>query len=108
MVLVASAVDGRVKAGLAGRLPDLYEALVRALVFAFLIAAAFFVAGRVLDHRRVSDSVFTFSRPSSDGLRHQRLWAEHLARGDGDLAANHLALIKRGGVSWAGVHGLLN
>jgi CAAX protease family protein len=55
-------VDGRVKAGLAGRLPDLYEALVRALVFAFLIAAALFVAGRILDHRRVSDYGFHLSR----------------------------------------------
>ena len=32
MLLVVAAVEGRVRAGLAGRLPDLYEALVRALV----------------------------------------------------------------------------
>jgi len=35
MLLVAAAVDGRVKAGLAGRVPDLYQGLVRALVSRF-------------------------------------------------------------------------
>jgi membrane protease YdiL (CAAX protease family) len=49
-------------AGLAGRLPDLYEDLVRALVFALLIAAALYLASRVLDHRRMSDYGFHFSR----------------------------------------------
>ena len=34
IVFLVAAVDGRVGAGLAGRLPDLYEGLVRALVFA--------------------------------------------------------------------------
>jgi uncharacterized protein len=62
MLLVAAAVDGRVKAGLAGRLPDLYGGLVRALVFALLIAAALFLASRVLDHRRISDYGFHLSR----------------------------------------------
>ena len=39
IMFVLAAVDGRVRAGLAGRLPDLYEDLVR-VVFALLIAAA--------------------------------------------------------------------
>ena len=62
MLLVVAAVDGRVRAGLAGRLSDLYEDLVRALVFALLIAAALSLASRVLDHRRMSDYGFHFSR----------------------------------------------
>ena len=62
IVFLVAAVDGRVAAGLAGRLPDLYEDLVRALVFALLIAAALYLAGRVLDHRRMSDYGFHFSR----------------------------------------------
>jgi uncharacterized protein len=62
MVFVVAAVEGRVRAGLAGRLPDLYDALVRALVFALLIAAALFLASRVLDHRRISDYGFHLSR----------------------------------------------
>src|SRR4051794_1370744 len=62
IVFVVAVVDGRVRAGLAGRLPDLYEDLVRALVFALLIAAALYVASRVLDHRRMSDYGFHFSR----------------------------------------------
>jgi hypothetical protein len=49
-------------AGLAGRLPDLYEDLVRALVFALLITAALYLASRVLDHRRMSDYGFHVSR----------------------------------------------
>src|SRR5215213_11933442 len=62
IVFLVAAVDGRVRAGLAGRLPDLYEDLVRALVFALLIAAALYLASRVLDHRRMSDYGFRFSR----------------------------------------------
>src|SRR5215207_11042312 len=62
ILLVVAAVEGRVPAGLAGRLPDLYEDLVRALVFALLIAAALYLASRVLDHRRMSDYGFHFSR----------------------------------------------
>ena len=62
MTLVVAAVDGRVRAGLAGRLPDLYEDLVRALVFALLIATALYLASRVLDHRRMSDYGFHVSR----------------------------------------------
>ena len=62
ILLVVAAVDGRVRAGLAGRLPDLYEGLVRALVFALLIAAALYLASRVLDHRRMSDYGFHFSQ----------------------------------------------
>src|SRR5215217_3143467 len=45
-----------------GRLPDLYEDLVRALVFALLIAAALYLASRVLDHRRMRDYGFHFGR----------------------------------------------
>jgi uncharacterized protein len=62
VLLVVAVVEGRVRAGLAGRLPDLYEALVRALVFALLIAAALYLASRVLDHRRMRDYGFHFSR----------------------------------------------
>ena len=62
MLLVVAVVEGRVRAGLAGRLPDLYEGLVRALVFALLIAAVLYLASRVLDHRRMSDYGFHFSR----------------------------------------------
>ena len=62
IVFLAAAIDGWVRAGLAGRLPDLYEDLVRALVFALLIAAALYLASRVLDHRRMSDYGFHFSR----------------------------------------------
>ena len=59
IVFLVAAVDGRVRAGLAGRLPDLYEDLVRALVFALLIAAALYLASRVLDHRRMTTTVST-------------------------------------------------
>jgi uncharacterized protein len=62
MLLVVAAVEGRVRVGLAGRFPDLYEDLIRALVFALLIAAALYLASRVLDHRRMSDYGFHFSR----------------------------------------------
>jgi CAAX protease family protein len=62
MLLVVAAMEGRVRAGLAGRLPDLYEGLTRALVFALLIAAALYLASRVLDHRKMSDYGFHFSR----------------------------------------------
>jgi uncharacterized protein len=62
MLLVVSVAEGRVRAGLAGRLPDVYEGLVRALVFAVLIAAVLYLAGRVLDHRGMSDYGFHFSR----------------------------------------------
>ena len=62
MLLLVAAVDGRVRAGLAGRLPDLYDAVVRALVFALLIAAALLLASRVLDRRRISDYGFHLSR----------------------------------------------
>ena len=62
MLLVVAVVEGRVRAGLAGRLPDLYEDLVRALVFALLIAIVLYLASRVLDHRRMSDYGFHFSR----------------------------------------------
>ena len=62
MTIVVAAVDGGFRAGLAGRLPDLYEDLVRALAFALLIAAALYLASRVLDHRRMRDYGFHFSR----------------------------------------------
>jgi uncharacterized protein len=62
MLLAVAVLEGRVRAGLAGRLPDLYEGLVRALVFALLIAVVLYLAGRVLDHRRMSDYGFHFSR----------------------------------------------
>jgi CAAX protease family protein len=62
MLLVVAALEGRVRGGLAGRLPDLYEGLVRALVFALLIVAVLFLASRALDHRRISDYGFHLSR----------------------------------------------
>jgi uncharacterized protein len=62
IVFLVAAVDGRVRAGLAGRLLDLYEGRVRALLFALLIAAALYLASRVLDHRRMSDYGFHFRR----------------------------------------------
>jgi len=62
MLLVVAVIEGRVRASLAGRLPDLYEGLVRALVFALLIAVVLYLASRVLDHRRMSDYGFHFSR----------------------------------------------
>jgi uncharacterized protein len=62
VLLVVAVVEGRVRAGLAGRLPDIYEGLVRALVFALLIAAALYLASRVFDHRRMRDYGFHFSR----------------------------------------------
>jgi uncharacterized protein len=62
MTFVVAAVDGLVRAGRVGRLPDLYEDLVRALVFALLIGAALYLASRVLDHRRMRDYGFHFGR----------------------------------------------
>jgi len=62
MLFMVAAVEGRVRAALAGRLPDLYEGLVRALVFALLIAAALYMASHVLDHRKMSDYGFHFNR----------------------------------------------
>ena len=62
MLVLVAVVEGRVRAGLAGRLPDLYDGLVRALVFAVLIAIVLHLASRVLDHRPFSDYGFHFSR----------------------------------------------
>src|SRR3954462_4460638 len=62
MLLIVAVVEGRVRASLAGRLPDLYEGLVRALLFALLIAVVLYLASRVLDHRRMSDYGFHFTR----------------------------------------------
>jgi uncharacterized protein len=62
MVFAVAEVDALVRAGLAGRLPDLYDALVRALVFALLIAAALLLASRVLDRRRITAYGFHLSR----------------------------------------------
>src|SRR5688500_16802284 len=75
ILLVVAAVEGRVRAGLAGRLPDLYEDLVRALVFALLIAAALYLASRVLDHRRMSDYGFHFNRKGGPTSASDWCWA---------------------------------
>ena len=75
IVFLVAAVDGRVRAGLAGRLPDLYEGLVRALVFALLIAAALYLASRVLDHRRMSDYGFHFNRKGGPTSASDWCWA---------------------------------
>jgi hypothetical protein len=75
IVFLVAAVDGRVRAGLAGRLPDLYEDLVRALVFALLIAAALYLASRVLDHRRMSDYGFHFSQTCGATSASDWCWA---------------------------------
>jgi membrane protease YdiL (CAAX protease family) len=61
VLIVVAVVDGRVQSGLAGRLPDVYEGLVRALVFALLITAALYLASRVIDRRRMRDYGFHFS-----------------------------------------------
>ena len=75
MLLVVAAVEGRVRAHLAGRLPDIYEALVRALMFALLIAALLYLASRLLDHRRMSDYGFHFSRKWWTDLGFGWCWA---------------------------------
>jgi membrane protease YdiL (CAAX protease family) len=62
MLLVVAAIEGRVRAALAGRLPDLYEGLIRALVFALLISAVLLLASRILDHRRIRDYGFHLGR----------------------------------------------
>ena len=86
ILLVVAAVDGRVRAGLAGRLPDLYEGLVRALVFALLIAAALYLASRVLDHRRMSDYGFHFSRKWWTDLGFGLVLGALLGEGDRQLS----------------------
>ena len=73
MLLGVAAVEGRVRTGLAGRLPDIYKALVRALVFALLIAGVLYLASRLLDHRRISDYGFHMIKTSGVDLCIQAL-----------------------------------
>ena len=73
LLMVVAAGEGRLRSTLAGHLPDLDDAVVRALAFALMIAAVLLLAGRVLDRRRVADF----------GLHLSRRWWSDLARGLG-------------------------
>lgn len=73
LLMVVAAAEGRLRVALAGRLPDLYDAAVRAVAFAVMIAAALLLASRLLDRCKIADFGFHISR---------RWWAD-LARGVG-------------------------
>lgn len=73
LLMVVAALENRLQSALEGRLPDLYDAAVRAVAFALMIAAALVLAGRVLDRRRIADF----------GLHLGRRWWTDLARGLG-------------------------
>jgi uncharacterized protein len=73
LLTVVAFAEGRLRVGLAGRLPDLYEAAIRAVAFALMIAVTLLVAGRVLDRRRIADF----------GFRIDRRWWTELGRGFG-------------------------
>lgn len=62
LLLLVAVAEGRLRVSLEGRLPDLYDGVIRAIVFALLIAATLLVASRVLDRRRVLDFGFHFGR----------------------------------------------
>lgn len=62
LLLLVAVVEDRLRVALEGRLPDLYDGVLRALAFALLIAAALLLASRVLDHRRVTHYGFHLSR----------------------------------------------
>jgi len=62
LLLLVTVAEDRLRVALEGRLPDLYDGVVRALAFALLIAAALVLASRVFDHRRVSHYGFHLSR----------------------------------------------
>jgi uncharacterized protein len=62
LLLLVAVVEDRLRVALEGRLPDLYDGVLRALAFALLIAAALLLASRILDRRRVTDFGFHLSR----------------------------------------------
>jgi membrane protease YdiL (CAAX protease family) len=67
LLLLVAVAEGRLRVVLEGRLPDLYDAVIRALAFALLVTAALLLAGRVFDRRPVTDFGLHLSR---------RWWAE--------------------------------
>jgi hypothetical protein len=67
LLLAVSVAEARLRDALAGRLPDIYDGVVRALAFAAMIAAVLVMARRLLDRRPVADVGFHISR---------RWWAE--------------------------------
>jgi membrane protease YdiL (CAAX protease family) len=71
--MVVAEGEARLREALAGRLPDLYDAAVRATAFALMILVVLLLAGRLLDHRRIADY----------GLHLNRRWWTDLARGLG-------------------------
>jgi uncharacterized protein len=73
LLMVVAAAEARLRVGLEGRLPDLYDATVRAVAYAVMMAAALFLASRLLDRRRIVDF----------GFRLSRRWWTDLARGLG-------------------------
>ncbi len=83
LLMVVAAGEARLRGALAGHLPDLYDAVVRAIAFALMIAAVLLLAGRVLDRRRIADF----------GLHLSRGWWSDLARGLGLGAALMLGVL---------------
>lgn len=83
LLMVVAAGEARLRGALAGHLPDLYDAVVRAIAFALMIAAVLLLAGRVLDRRRIADF----------GLQVSRGWWSDLARGLGLGAALMLGVL---------------
>jgi membrane protease YdiL (CAAX protease family) len=62
LLLVVAVAEDRLQRALAGRLPDLYDAILRALAFALMIVAVLVFASRVLDRRRFTDYGFHVGR----------------------------------------------
>lgn len=62
LLMVVAVAEARLRVALAGHLPDLYDAAIRAVAFALMIAAILLLASRLLDGRRVADLGFHFSR----------------------------------------------
>jgi uncharacterized protein len=62
LLLVVAVAEDRLRVALEGRLPDLYDAVVRALFFALIVAVVLLVAGRLLDRRPFTDFGFHLSR----------------------------------------------
>ncbi|HET6936989.1 MAG TPA: CPBP family intramembrane glutamic endopeptidase [Nocardioides sp.] len=62
LLLAVSVAEARLRHALEGRLPDIYDGVVRALAFAAMIAAVLVLARRLLDRRPVADLGFHISR----------------------------------------------
>ena len=73
LLLLVAVVEDRLRVALEGRLPDLYDGVVRALAFALLVAAVLLLASRIFDRRRVADY----------GLHVSRRWWAQLGLGLG-------------------------